>query len=55
MWGETAAAELGLTPEAWWKAVGTGPYFRFDGPGPAGWTLTELGRTELLDTPGEGP
>lgn len=48
MWGDAAAAALGVTDDAWWAAVSKSPWFTFDGPGRAGWTLTAFGREEAL-------
>lgn len=49
VWGDAAAAELGLTLEQWWKAVEKCRWFSFDAPGPAGWTLTPEGVSAVSD------
>ena len=48
VWGDVAAAALGLSLEEWWATVYLSAYFTFEAPGKAGWTLTELGHAEAL-------
>ena len=47
VWGDRAAADLGLTGDAWWNLVGQCPWFTFDAPGPAGWSVTAAGLEAL--------
>lgn len=50
--GDDAIAALNITEQQWWEAIGGDkgmcPWFTFDSPGPAGWTLTDRGRAEAL-------
>lgn len=45
IWGDAAAAELGMSADKWWKTVGGCRWFTL---ARGGWVLTEGGRAEAL-------